>query len=439
MDKKNIDYKINGGRKLSGSVTTNYSKNGSVALLCASMINNGSTTIHGIAVIEEVKRLIETLESIGATVEWKGESSICVTPPKEFNSDGFFNPSFARIRSGLMLIPAIANRISSFKIAQSGGCKMGKRTIAAHAHGLQHLGISIDVQEDAYLITTRKDASENIVMYEAGDTPTISIILAAALIPQKTKITFASGNYQVQDVCFFLEKLGVKIEGIGTHTLIVHGMEKIDKNVECYNSEDPIEAMAFISIAATTNSSITIKRAPIEFLSLELLKLETMNWQFNLSEQYLSKNERTQLVDITTKESSLIAPEEKIHALPYPGINTDNLPFFVPITTQAKGVTLVHDWMWENRAIYYTEINKLGANINLSDPHRAYITGKTKLFGAQIICPPALRPAVVILIAMLKAEGTSILRDTYVISRGYQNIAERLNSLGADIEVLNDY
>src|SRR5690606_10032763 len=123
-------------------------------------------------------------------------------------------------------------------------------------------------------------------------------------------------------------------------------------------------------------------------------------------------------------------------ALPYPGINTDNLPFFVPIATQTEGTTLIHDWMWENRAIYFTELNRLGANVVLADPHRVFITGPTKLKGAQVVCPPALRPAMIILIAMLAAEGESILRNVYSINRGYEDVAKRLNSIGADIEVL---
>ena len=122
--------------------------------------------------------------------------------------------------------------------------------------------------------------------------------------------------------------------------------------------------------------------------------------------------------------------------LPYPGINTDNLPFFVPIATQTKGETLIHDWMWENRSVYYTEINRLGAHVEILDPHRVSIHGVTSLTGGQIVCPPALRPACIILVAMLAAEGESILRDTYVISRGYANIVQRFNDLGANIKVL---
>ncbi|HEY4507471.1 MAG TPA: UDP-N-acetylglucosamine 1-carboxyvinyltransferase, partial [Candidatus Paceibacterota bacterium] len=139
-------------------------------------------------------------------------------------------------------------------------------------------------------------------------------------------------------------------------------------------------------------------------------------------------------VDIAARPSNLVAPPDKLHALPYPGINADNLPFFVPIATQAEGTTLVHDWMWENRAIYFTELNRLGADVALADPHRVFVTGRTKLRGAQVVAPPALRPAAVILIAMLAAEGTSVLRNVYPINRGYEEIAARLRSIGADVE-----
>ena len=141
-------------------------------------------------------------------------------------------------------------------------------------------------------------------------------------------------------------------------------------------------------------------------------------------------------MDIEIFPSKLKALDDKIHPAPYPGINIDNLPFFVPIALSARGQTLIHDWVYENRAIYFTELNRLGANISLADPHRVYVSGAAKLKSAQIVCPPALRPAMVILIGMLGAEGTSILRNVYMINRGYEEIAERLNSIGANITII---
>jgi UDP-N-acetylglucosamine 1-carboxyvinyltransferase len=197
--------------------------------------------------------------------------------------------------------------------------------------------------------------------------------------------------------------------------------------------------MTFLSVAATTNSPIIIRRAPIDFLELELLKLERMGMRFTVSDEYTAKNGRTKLVDIVCHESPpLQALEDKIHALPHPGLNMDNLPYFVPIAATAHGRTLIHDWSYENRAIYYTELNKLNANIQLADVHRAYVDGPTHWKPAEVICPPALRPAVLILIGMLAAPGVSILRNVYSINRGYEDLAQRLNSLGAKIEILRE-
>jgi len=316
---------------------------------------------------------------------------------------------------------------------------MGERTIAAHKHGLTALGIKIETKDNHYAISTKKLKAAEITMYEASDTATINIMLAASLTPGKTVLKYAPPNYQVQDVCFFLERLGVHIEGIGTTTLTIHGIEEINSDVVHYNSEDPIESMMFISAAVVTHSKLTIKRCPIAFLEVEMLKLEYMGLKFDMSEEYKAQNGRTRLVDITVHPSKLIAPPDKIHPLPYPGLNIDNLPFFVPIATQALGTTLIHDWTWENRAIYFTELNRLGANVRLADPHRVFVTGPTELRGAQVVCPPALRPAVIVLIAMLASKGTSILRNVYPIERGYELIAERLSSIGANITVLRDF
>jgi len=273
-------------------------------------------------------------------------------------------------------------------------------------------------------------------MYEAGDTACENILMALAKVEGTSTMSFASANYMVQEMCFFLEKLGVKIDGIGTSTLSITGVSDINMDVEYSNSEDPIESMMFISAAVATDSELTITRCPIDFLSLELEKLRRMNLKYKILKKYKSYNERTNLVDIKILPSKLIALSDKIHANPYPGINMDNLPFFVPIAIRAKGQTMIHDWVYENRAIYFTELNRLGADITLADPHRVYIQGGTPLKSAQVVCPPALRPAMIILIGMLGAEGTSILRNVYMISRGYEEIAMRLNSIGADITIL---
>ncbi len=429
-----IDFKITGGRKFKGSIITNPSKNGAMGLLCASLLNKGTTVLHGIPRIEEVNRMLEIFAAIGVKVKWTGKQSLEINPPKGFDKRGLLHKSVANVRSSLMLIPAMAHNLKRFELLHTGGCKMGERTIGAHRYAFEDLGVSTKTLSDRYKISAGKLKSEKVVLYESSDTAAENAIMMASLIPGVTEIKFAPPNYQVQEVCYFLQNLGVKIEGVGTTNLKVYGVSEINKKAEYYNSEDPIESMMFLSAAVTTGSRLTVERCPIDFLELELMKLKKMGLKYKISKKYLSHNGKTSLADITVFPSRLKALRDKIHAQPYPGINSDNLPFFAPIATQAEGTTLIHDWMWENRAIYFTELNRLGASVNLADPHRVFIIGQTKLKPSQIVCPPALRPAMIILIAMLAAPGVSILRNVYSINRGYEDIAECLNSIGASIE-----
>lgn len=430
-----VNLTIEGGHPLSGSITTSTSKNGAVGLLCAALLNKNTTILHDVPLIEEVHRLIEVLRSIGVSVEWEGQT-VRITPPQTLSLADMDEAAARMTRAVIMYIGPLLHEERDFRIPQSGGCNLGERTVRPHFYALEPLGVHIDTEEGYFHVThDGLVADREIILYESGDTVTENIIMAAAKVPGKTIIKYASANYQVQELCFFLEKCGVSFEGIGTTTLTVHGVSEINTVVEYTLAEDPIDAMFFIAAAIVTHSQLTITRAPIEFLELELLKLEKMGLHYTQSAPYYSYNERTKLVDLVVYPSELTALKDKIHALPYPGLNADNLPFFAVIATVATGQTLIHDWSYDGRAIHYTELEKLGAEVLLADPHRLFITGPTHFKAAELDCPPALRPAALLLIAMLAADGTSQLRNIYTIKRGYQNIAERLQTLGAVISV----
>lgn len=434
------NFEIIGGKKLKGEVVINSSKNAAVAVLLGSLVNKGRTTLRNVPQIEEINRLFEVLESIGVKFEKKGRD-VVVIPPKKISIEKIDRESAEKTRSIILLIGALSGRLKNYIIPQSGGCRLGSRTVKPHLFALENLGVEIKTEVKGFAVKIRDlKSGKKIVLYEAGDTATENAILAAAQVPGKTTIKLASANYMVQDVCFFLEKMGVKIKGIGSMTLEVEGLKEINKNIEYEISEDPIEAMFFLSLAATTGSHFFIKRCPIDFLELELLKLEKMGFKYEISKEYLSRNEKTKLADIETYPSKLRSLEEKIHpaAPSSAGINIDNLPFFVPVATQAKGRTLIHDWVYENRAIYFSELNKLGANVTLLDAHRVHIDGPGKLKGTDMMCPPALRPAAIILVAMLAASGKSTLRNVYSINRGYEKLEERLGKLGADIKLIKE-
>ena len=432
-----MNFRVNGGRQLSGEIRVKTSKNAAVGLLCASLLNHGKTTLRKVARIEEVNRIIEVFNSIGVKTRWLEGNDLEITPPARLKLDEMDVEAAKRTRTVLMLLGPLLHQYDDFRLPFAGGCNLGKRTVEPHLVGLAAFGLDVEAETEYYHATVNvKSGDRTILLTERGDTTTENVIMAAALSPDTTIIRNASPNYMVQDVCFYLQKLGVKIEGIGTTTLKITGKSSINKNIEYYPSEDPIEAMSFVAAAVVTKSQLTIKRAPIEFLEIEMATLAGMGLDYSLSAEYLADNEHTRLVDIEVRPSQLTAAKDKLHALPFPGINMDNLPFMGLIATMAEGRTLVHDWSYENRAIYFTELTKLNASVELVDPHRVYLSGPTKWKPADVVSPPALRPSVVILLAMLAAPGESILRDVYSINRGYEELAERLNSIGADIKIV---
>lgn len=461
-------YSIHGGKELHGEATINTSKNAAVALLCASLLNSGTTRIKHLARIEEVFRIIEVLESIGVRCRWiNNNQDLEIISPDELKIEKINVEAARKTRSILMLMGPLLHKIKKFRLPYAGGCTLGTRTIEPHLRALSTFGLKVDATNcsgfyDATVAPMKptlkpegtrapgghrekapyidqvepKFPPKKIVLIERGDTVTENALMAAALYPGETTIVGASSNYMVQDLCFFLEKLGVKVQGIGSTTLRIRGQAEIDTDVEYSPAEDPIEAMSFIAVALVTKSCLTIRRAPIEFLEIELEILKSMGAKIDRSPEYYSANGRTRLVDLKIRKAELVAPADKIAPMPFPGLNIDNLPFFSVIAATAKGRTLIHDWVFENRAVYVTYLENLNAKVELLDAHRVYIEGPTNWRAAELVAPPALRPAVVVMIAMLAAPGHSILRNIYSINRGYQDFATRLNSLGADIKPL---
>jgi UDP-N-acetylglucosamine 1-carboxyvinyltransferase len=433
--------RVTGPTRLSGSIDVKSSKNAGVALLCASLLNRGRTTLRKVARIEEVNRLLEVLASIGVQTRWlNSDNDLEIIPPDELRLDAINGEAARRTRSIIMFLGPLMHRARDFELPYAGGCDLGTRTVEPHMAALRPFGLEVKATEGRYHATVEPGTSpaRPIVLTERGDTVTENALMAAALSDSVTVIRNASPNYMVQDLCFFLQRLGVQIDGVGTTTLTVHGRTDIDTDVDYAPSEDPIEAMSLLAAAVVTGSEITICRVPIEFLEIELALLEEMGLRYERSEEYVAENGQTRLVDLTTHPSTLHSPNDKIHPMPFPGLNIDNLPFFAVIAAVAQGQTMLHDWVYENRAIYLTELNRLGGRVTLLDPHRVMIEGPTHWSGAEIVCPPALRPAVVVLLAMLASKGTSVLRSVYVINRGYEDLALRLNQLGANIETFHD-
>lgn len=443
------NFKIVGGKELKGEINVNTSKNGAMGLLCASLLNRGTTILRGIPKIEEVFRMIEVFKSIGVEIGWENNpdypNSLRITPPIQYDLSNIDRESASRTRSILMVLGALIHFSDSFIMPHPSGCDLGDRTVKDHIEGLKQFGVNVQDRskpigngqhEESFDVTCTSLHSAEILMLERGDTSTENLIIAAAGIPGKTVLDGVSANYMVREVCYFLQALGVTIEGLGTHKIIIHGQERIDQDgIIYYNSEDPIEAMTLITAGIVTNSEIKVNRCPWDFIKFELNLLGQMGLNYETQNSYLSHNGRTDLVDIKLFKSELNAVDVKIKPQPYPGINPDNAPFFVLIATQAHGRSIYNDWMFNGRNRHLMDLTKMGARFEVKngDQHQMEIIGKTPLKPQFLHSPNALRPTVIIMLAMLGAEGISRLINTYQVYRGYQDLPERLNELGANI------
>src|SRR3954451_2489067 len=433
--------RVVGGRPLRGSVTVKSSKNAAVALLCAALLNRGRTTLRNVARIVEVERILDVLRSIGVSATWDAAGhDLTLVVPDELDLDGIDADAARRTRSIIMFLGPLLHRAPVFQLPYAGGCDLGTRTVQPHMIALRPFGLEVEARAGEYQATVGPigGCDRTIVLTERGDTVTENALLAAARTGGTTTIRNASSNYMVQDLCLYLELLGVGIEGLGTTTLVVHGKPGLDADVDYTISEDPVEAMSLLTAGIVTGSELTVCRAPIDFMEIELAVLAEMGLRYGLSPEYLADNGHTRLADITIRPSTLTAPIDKVHPMPFPGLNIDNLPFFAVIAAQAEGATLIHDWVYDNRAIHLSDLPRLGADVRLLDPHRVLVNGPTRWSSAEVVCPPALRPAVCILLAMLAAKGTSVLRNVDIIARGYEQLYERLVEMGARIEVFHD-
>jgi UDP-N-acetylglucosamine 1-carboxyvinyltransferase len=436
-----MNLRVTGGHPLQGSVAVKSSKNAAVALLCAALLNRGRTTLRNVARIVEVDRILDVLRSIGVSAAWDETGrDLTLVVPDELDLAAIDTDAARRTRSIIMFLGPLLHRFAEFRLPYAGGCDLGTRTVEPHMIALRPFGLAVEAHAGEYRAAVRQTGttSRTIVLTERGDTVTENALLAAARAEGTTTIRNASSNYMVQDLCLYLRLLGVEVEGLGTTTLVVRGRHELDADVDYTISEDPVEAMSLLTAGVVTGSELTVRRAPVDFLEIELAVLAEMGLRHELSAEYLADNGHTRLADVTIHPSELRAPIDKIHPMPFPGLNIDNLPFFAVIAAHARGETLIHDWVYDNRAIHLSDLTRLGANVRLLDPHRVLVTGPTRWRSAEVVCPPALRPAVCILLAMLAARGTSVLRNVDIIARGYEHLYERLVEMGAHLEVFRD-
>ncbi len=423
-------FVINGGRPLAGEIDVREAKNAATPVLSACLLTKYPCVIDNLPLIEDVFRLLEIMQSIGVRVEWLGERKIKIQAD-QIDLAGMRKDLVSKIRSSILLLGPLLVRCGNFKFPHPGGCIIGARPVGTHFDALETLGAEIKQDGSFYIFKSKKLKPAEIVLSEFSVTATQHPLMAASLIAGKPIIKVAAAGPHVQDLCLLLKKMGARINGIGTHTLQVTGVKRL-KGAKHFLIPDPNEAGTFIALAAAARGKILIKNLIVEHLDIVILKFKEMGVNFEIKR----REKGCVAMDNLLIKPAGVYKASRIQTMPYPGIPTDLQSPLAVLCTQADGTSLIHDTLYEGRLKYIDELNKMGANAIICDPHRAIITGPTTFYGTKITSYD-LRAGASLIIAALIAKGESTISDAYQVDRGYEKIDERLRLLGAQIQRLN--
>jgi UDP-N-acetylglucosamine 1-carboxyvinyltransferase len=429
-------FEIRGPVKLKGEIIPQGAKNEALQIICAVLLTPEKVTISNIPDIRDVNKLIELLQSIGVKTAKVAESTYEFEADK-VNLDYLETPEFAKqaaaLRGSIMIVGPLLARFGKANIPRPGGDKIGRRRLDTHFIGFQNLGakFDFDTQDNFYKVEATELKGTHMLLEEASVTGTANIIMAAVLASGTTTIYNAACEPYIQQLCKMLNSMGADISGISSNLLMIKGVSKL-KGCSHRMLPDMIEIGSFIGLAAMTQSELTIKNAGLEHLGIipSVFQRLGIKMEFRKDDIYIPEQENYEID--TFIDGSILTIADAI----WPGLTPDLLSVILVTATQANGTVLIHQKMFESRLFFVDKLIDMGAQIILCDPHRATIIGlnrKHLLKGIQMTSPD-IRAGVALLIAALSAKGKSVIHNIEQIDRGYQNIDERLNRLGANIK-----
>lgn len=422
----NERFIINGPTTLSGEIDVRGSKNAALPIIAATLLTGEPCVIDNVPRIEDVFRMLEILEDIGAKVTWERERRIRIEA-KNITRDHLTQKSVSRLRASILFIGPLLSRVGEVVLAYPGGDHIGRRPLDAHLGAFRALGAHVRVLRDKVYVEAKNGLNgDEVVLDEFSVTATENMLMALSLSRGKTCIKMAALEPHVQDLAKFLKKLGVKIKGVGTHTLEVEGSMSLGGAYH-FVIYDPIEAGTFIILGALSKGDLVIKNVNPVHLELFLKKLKDIGVRFSVARRGAGS-----LCDIMVTHSPRLK-NFSAKAFPFPGIPTDLQALLGLVATQALGESIIHDPLYENRFNYAKELKRMGAEVTFLDPHRAKFFGPASLRGISIKSFD-LRAGATLIIAGFIAEGRTIINDVYQVDRGYERIEERLQRLGADIK-----
>lgn len=432
-------FQIKGGKQLSGEITPQGAKNEALQILCAVLLTADPVRITNIPDIKDVNLLIKILGDLGVKVKKNGKGDYTFKADSidlEYIKSNEFKKNGSRLRGSIMLLGPMLARFGEAYMPIPGGDKIGRRRLDTHFQGFVELGadFSFNDQEGLYSLKANGLNGKYILLEEASVTGTANVIMAAVLAKGKTQIYNAACEPYLQQLCKMLNRMGAKIEGIGSNLLTIEGVEALT-GTEHTMLPDMVEIGSWIGLAAMTKSEITIKNVNWEMLGVIPDTFRKLGIQIEQKgdDIYIPAQESYEIQKFIDGSILTIADA------PWPGFTPDLLSIILVVATQAKGSVLVHQKMFESRLFFVDKLIDMGAQIILCDPHRAVVIGldhTTPLRGTKLISPD-IRAGNALLIAALSADGVSTIHNIEQIDRGYENIEERLKGIGAEIERIN--
>jgi UDP-N-acetylglucosamine 1-carboxyvinyltransferase len=418
---------IEGGVALNGEMTPSGNKNAALPLLAACLLTEEPVILHNVPQIRDVLDMRRMLESLGVIMDDLGDRSWRVTARHLRPAD--LDPELSRrIRASILLAGPMTARAGELKLPPPGGDVIGRRRVDTHIWALRQMGATVSYERTFEFKAPAGLHGANILLDEASVTGTENAIMAAALARGTTNLHNAASEPHVQELCAMLNKLGAKIEGIGSNTLKIEGVDRLHGG-EFTIGPDYLEVVSFVGAAVVTRGRLRIRNAGAEHLGMILIVLNRLgvDWQVDGADIIVSASQNLEV----EPDLGNAIPEIKTNI--WPAFPTDLMSIAIAIATQAKGSVLFHDWMYPSRMFFIDKLVSMGAQIVLCDPHRCIVTGPTRLSGEKVESPD-IRAGMTLVLAALAANGTSTIRNVGQIDRGYEDVDGKLRSLGARIE-----
>ena len=428
-------FQIKGGHRLKGELTPQGAKNEALQVICAVLMTSEKVTLHNLPDIRDVNFLIDLLEELGVAIDKEGNGTVHFQAKDidlEYLQSDQFKSRAASLRGSIMIMGPLLSRYKIAYMPKPGGDKIGARPLDTHFLGFTKLGATYTYDSNAGFYTLKADnlQGQYILLDEPSVTGTANIIMTAVMAKGKTTIYNAACEPYLQQLCNMLNSMGAHIEGVGSNLLIIEGVESLGG---CTHTllPDFIEIGSFIGLAAITQSEITIKNCRIDMLGRipDTFKRLGIQLEFKGDDIFIPAQKDYEI------QRMIDGSIPTIYDAPWPGFTPDLISILLVTAIQAKGTVLLHQKMFDSRLFFIDRLKDMGAQIILCDPHRATVIGINRDYNlrATTMSSPDIRAGVSLLIAALAADGTSTIHNIEQIDRGYQNIDQRLNALGADI------